>query len=376
MSWESTIIDCMFDQWLEESLGDPGELLSLAADNHATERRAGCRKLVLAAAWADCHGETTDPEQLSGSDSVLVDRFVRMGPLGTPLVAETCPSSLALAQQSSVVAARLLIGDALGIRHWLPQLWERVKAGEVMAWKAREVAHRTSELTVLSALVVDRIVTGQVELLAWGRFEKLLDATLLQVDEKTYQQRAARAAAQRDVRATQSGDGLRTLVARVDAGDATAFLALVNRVAECLADDGDEDPVAVRRSKAIGIIAYQARLRDLLARHAADSDAQPTPDQRVAAHQGDPTDPWAADLPAAGWETDRHGNVHQPSFDDLGRDIDEECWTSRQPYPDEDPGAEEPSVDDADLAWYRRERDDHRDTDDHDEDLCSHRQPR
>jgi len=192
MSWESTIIGCMFDKWLEESLGDPGELLSLAADNHATERRAGCRKLMLAAAWADCHGETTDPDQLSRSDSVLVERFVRMGPLGTPLVAETCPSSLALAQQSSVVAARLLIGDALGIRHRLPQLWERVKAGEVLAWKAREIARRTSELTMMCARIVDRIVTGQVELLAWGRFEKLLDATLLQVDEKTYQQRAAR----------------------------------------------------------------------------------------------------------------------------------------------------------------------------------------
>ena len=320
----------MFEQWLEESLGDPGELLSLAADNHANERRAGCRKLLLAAAWADCHGETTDPDHPSGSDSVLVDRLVRMGPLGTPLVAETCPSSLALAQQSSVVAARLLIGDALAIRHRFPQLWERVKAGEVMAWKAREVAHRTSELTVLSALVVDRIITGQIELLAWGRFEKLLDATLLQVDEKTYQQRAARAAAQRDVRATQSGDGLRTLVARVDAGDATAFLALVNRVAECLADDGDEDPVAVRRSKAVGIIAYQARLRDLLARHADQPDVHQTPEEQVTAHLADPTDPWAADLPTAGWETDRHGNVHQPCFDD----VDDDCWTTQQPSPE------------------------------------------
>ena len=278
-----------------------------------------------------------------------------MGPLGTPVVAETCPSSLALAQQSSVVAARLLIGDALSIRHRLPQLWERVKAGEVMAWKAREVARRTSELSVVSARVVDRIVTGQVELLAWGRFEKLLDATLLQVDEKTYQQRAARAAAQRDVRATQSGDGLRTLVARVDAGDATAFLALVNRVADCLADDGDEDPVAVRRSKAIGIIAYQARLRDLLARHANDPDPHQTPDEQVAAHLADPTDPWAADLPAAGWETDRHGNVHQPSFDDL----DDDCWTTQQPSPVEDKDVEEAPVDDADLARYQQQCDDH-----------------
>ena len=48
-----------------------------------------------------------------------------------------------------------------GIRHRLPQLWERVKAGEVLAWKAREVARRTTELSMLSARVVDRIVTGR-----------------------------------------------------------------------------------------------------------------------------------------------------------------------------------------------------------------------
>ena len=176
---------------------------------------------------------------------------------------------------------------------------------------------------------------------------------MLQVDEKTYQQRAAKAAAQRDVRATQSGDGLRTLVARVDAGDATAFLALVERVAECLADDGDEDPVAVRRSKAIGIIAYQARLRDLLARHADAPDSPPTPEERVAAHQGDPSDPWAADLPPAGWETARHGNVHQPCFDDL----DDDCWTSQSgPTDDDEPWSEESPVDDTDLAWHAQQR--------------------
>ena len=341
----------MFDMWFEQSLGDPSALLDLVSDTVATERRAGCRKLRLAAAWADCHGDTGDPDQ-AARRSVLVDRLVRMGPLGTPLVTETCPSSLALAQRTSVTSARLLIGDALTIRHRLPRLWDRVVAGEVWGWKAREIARRTSELGPVAAGAVDAVVTGQVELLAWGRFERLLDATLLQVDEATYQRRVARAAAQRDVRATQSSDGLRTLVARVEAGDAAAFLALVDRVAECLADDGDEDPVAVRRSRAVGIIAYQPRLRDLLARHADRPDTHPTADVQVAAHQADPTDPWAADLPTAGWETDRHGNVRQPGFDDL----DDDCWTSQRPSTADVPDGE-PPVDDKDLAWFQQQRD-------------------
>ena len=36
------------------------------------------------------------------------------------------------------------------------------------------------------------------------------------------------------------------------------MLALYQRVAECLAEDGDEDPLPVRMSKAIGIIAQPA----------------------------------------------------------------------------------------------------------------------
>ena len=129
------------------------------------------------------------------------------------------------------------------------------------------------------------------------------------------------------------------------------MLALYGQVAEALADEGDEDPLPVRMSKAIGVIANPARLIDLLARHHDDPDPHREPWEQVAAHQDDPTDPWADDLPAAGWETARHGNHHQPGFDD-----DEDCWDSQTP--DEDPGwADESPVDDADLDWYARERD-------------------
>ena len=59
--------------------------------------------------------------------------------------------------------------------------------------------------------------------------------------------------------ATDSDDGLKLIIARAVAGDAVWFLATINRLADLLALEGDEDPVGVRRSKAIGIIAQPAK---------------------------------------------------------------------------------------------------------------------
>ena len=187
-----------------------------------------------------------------------------------------------------------------------------------------------------------------MEQLPWASLLRALDAVLLQVDEATYREREQLAAAKREVRATQSEHGLRTLIARGEAGDVAMMLALYGQVAEALADEGDEDPLPVRMSKAIGVIANPARLIDLLARHHDDPDPHREPWEQVAAHRDDPTDPWADDLPAAGWQTARHGNHHQPSFDG-----DEDCWDSQTC--DEDPEwVEESPVDDADLDWYAR----------------------
>ena len=190
-----------------------------------------------------------------------------------------------------------------------------------------------------------------MEQLPWPTFLKALDATMLQVDESTYRERERLAAAKREVRATPSEDGLRTLIARGEAGDVTMMLALYQRVAECLADEGDEDPLPVRMSKAIGIIANPARLTDLLARHADDPDPHQEPWEKVAAHQNDPTDPWADDLPPAGWETSEHGNYHQPEPDD-------DAWWDH-PRTDDEQGEDrladassESEPDRDDLAWY------------------------
>ncbi|HYI57440.1 MAG TPA: hypothetical protein VEX66_04675 [Microlunatus sp.] len=64
----------MFESWLEESCREPSALLHLAADNLIAERRAGCRRLLIAAAWADCHGDPDD--RTPDHQTALVDQYV------------------------------------------------------------------------------------------------------------------------------------------------------------------------------------------------------------------------------------------------------------------------------------------------------------
>ena len=337
----------MFEDRLEAALGDRRALADLSASVQLDHKIAGCRKLVLAAAWADAHSSVDHPD-----GGPLVEQLVAIGPVGCPLVAETAAAGLVLPFQTSIQGVRGWIGDALNLRHRLPQLWARVVAGEVHHWKARAIAQATAELNPVTAGQVDDQITRWVEQLPWASLLRALEAIILQVDESAYQERERLAAAKREVKATPSEHGLRTLIARGEAGDVAMMLALYGQVAEALADEGDEDPLPVRMSKAIGVIASPARLIDLLARHHDDPDPHRAPWENVAAHE-DGTDPWASDLPPAGWETSRHGNHHQPGFDD-----DEDCWDSQTP--DEEPGlVDESPVDDADRAWYAREHAQH-----------------
>ncbi|MFP5283210.1 MAG: hypothetical protein ACLGIF_07150, partial [Actinomycetes bacterium] len=58
------------------------------------------------------------------------------------------------------------------------------------------------------------------------------------------------------------------------------FLAMVSRIADILAVEGDPDPVEVRKSKAIGILAQPAEALAMLLRHRGDNP-----------HPADPTEP-------------------------------------------------------------------------------------
>ncbi|HEX5882629.1 MAG TPA: DUF222 domain-containing protein [Actinomycetota bacterium] len=323
----------MFDEEVEAARGSAALLVDLVAANHAAEKRHGCRRLVLAAVWADAHGDpTAHPVDESEARPVRRSRpdlegLVRLGGLGTPLVAETCPAELGLAQQLSPGSARVLIADALDLRHRLPRLWERVVAGEVHAWKARTVAVRSRYLGLVAVAELDRLITPRLELVSWARFEKILDAMLLQVDPAAYSARVAESKARRGVWAGEAAAGLRTLIIRATQGDGSVFLAAVNRVADLLADEGDEDGVDVRRSKAVGILGNPAAALDLLHRHAGQSDVYDDP----WGYGPDPseTGPWQQ-ASAAGWADPHARRYHRPDPADPG------YQAGQQPPPDED----------------------------------------
>ena len=131
----------MFDPTVE--VATAAQLADRIAAVHATVREAECEELVLAAAWANVHYLDT------GADDYrpLVQRACAWGGDGCPQVAEHCAHELGALRGTGAVAARMLIADALDLRHRLPRLWMLVRTGAVRAWQARAVAQATHELS-------------------------------------------------------------------------------------------------------------------------------------------------------------------------------------------------------------------------------------
>lgn len=275
----------MFDSDLAEL--DAGRAALLAAELHRARVVAECRLLEVAAHWADLHSRPTDPQLRR----VAGERERVPGGAGTPGVQEFAAAELGALLETTTGSAWELIGDALDLRHRLPRLWSAVRSGRARVWKARKVAHATRHLDLAAAELVDEAVDGLIGALAWTRFENVLAAKIAEADPAGEEARAAAYEAQRFVEGGRTTEnGLKTLVARAASGDVIWFLATVGRIAEILATEGDHEPLDVRRSKAIGILARPDRALDLLRRHAMSPPASET----EPAHESGPeTDPEA-----------------------------------------------------------------------------------
>jgi hypothetical protein len=268
-------IECVFDNDDLVELDAAGTLAAAEANEH-TLITAETRRLQIAAHWADLHpGDSVPESQLPGSE-----RPVRLGGDGTPTVADFTPAELGCVLRISDGSACRLIGDALDLRHRLRLIWAAALTGQVPPYQARHIATTTRHLTAEQAAYVDAQLAPSLGALSWGRLQTLLDAKIIQADPVGAEQQAAAAAQERFVRLGRNSEhGLKLIIARATAGDAIWFKATIDRIADILTHRGDPDPVEVRRSKAIGILAQPALALQLLCQHQHDEwngPAEPT----------------------------------------------------------------------------------------------------
>ncbi len=263
------------------------------------------RELVLAAAWADAHDEDSLVAR-DGAGRVLpgTERARACGGDGTPRVAEFAVAELAVLLGVGHGSAVHLLRDALDVRERHPLWWAQITAvahadpaavadgsvAGVRVWQARRVAGmcHAAGLDRGQARWVDAASTRYAASLPWGRFEALVAAKIVEADPAGAAARERAAAMRRFVATGQTNEhGLKTLIVQANAGDVICLVALLDRVARILAVQGDTDPVAVRRAKAVEIVANPYACVRLLERHAtpATPDQQPG-DQQPGARPG------------------------------------------------------------------------------------------
>ncbi|HJV13288.1 MAG TPA: DUF222 domain-containing protein [Propionibacteriaceae bacterium] len=294
----------MFENDLAE-LDAAGTLAAAEANEH-TLTTAETRRLQLAAHWADLHpGDAVQVSRIPGTE-----RPVRLGGDGTPTIGDFAPAELGCVLRISDGSASRLIGDALDLRHRLPLLWAAAQAGQVPAYQARHIAAATRHLTAEQAGLVDQRLAPALGAVPFGRLQTLLQAAILAADPDAAEQAAEAAARERFVRLGRGSEhGLKLIIARAAAGDAIWFKATIDRIADILAQEGDEDPVEVRRSKAIGILAQPAEALQLLCQHQDDPWHGPTdPDDLAAEPAQDQID--LGQTTAARWPEPVEGRDH------------------------------------------------------------------
>lgn len=227
------------------------------------------QQVELVAAWADLHaGESPAGPQMRRGDVLPgSERSVQVGGDGTPRVREFAATELGVLLGTTTNAARGLLRDVLDLRHRHPRLWETVRTGRARFWQARQVVRHTRDhrLDRDQARWADARTAPHLGLVPWGRMLGVVEAATIEADPEGAEQRRLTEQLARFVRTGQCDDyGIKTLYARVEAGDAIFFLAMCDRIAQLLADRGDEDSTDVRRAKAVGILATPARALALL----------------------------------------------------------------------------------------------------------------
>ncbi|MDT0185028.1 hypothetical protein Q9S36_33095 [Microbacterium sp. ARD31] len=272
---------------------DADAILAAATEAERAARLAEVHKLELLSAWAAAH--STDPTQ--GPDGRVARRvgnvLRRVGGEGTPGVQDFCLGEIALARGAGVTATSNLLADVLDLEHRLPLTWAVTRRGECEPWVARRVARLSRHLPAANVHVVDAAVSRMIATEGIGRVLEVASAKVIEADTELHEERCEAERRRRYVGLGRTDEhGLRTLIARLEAGDAAAVDAIIHRVGEILAPRHPEAHPDELRAIAFGWLARPTELLALLLEH-----TEPEPD--VQADLGPDVDVDGPDEPPA-----------------------------------------------------------------------------
>ncbi|RYB88489.1 hypothetical protein EUA06_21070 [Nocardioides glacieisoli] len=259
---------------------DAKALLAAATEAERASRLAEVAKLELLSAWAAIH--STDPTE--GPDGYIARRvgnvLRQVGGDGTPGVQDFCLGEIALARGAGVTATSNMLADVLDLEHRLPLTWAVTRRGECEVWLARKVAKLSRHLPADRVHVVDTAVSRMIASEAPGRVLQVAEAKVIEADPALHEERCEAERRRRYIGLGRTDEyGLRTLIAKLEAGDAVAVDATVHRVAdiiEPLHPDASPDEL---RAIAFGWLARPAELFMLLLEHTdSEPDVEPEPD--------------------------------------------------------------------------------------------------
>ncbi len=154
-----------------------------------------------------------------------------------PEVSEFAAAELGARIGRSPYAAARLMADAQDLHHRHPQLWARVRAGEVRASYARHVTARTRDLGVEQAGYVDAAVAESADgRIAWSRFEALVEAKVAQAAPEVAREKEERASKARFAKKLRGeAHGMASFLVRADVATIDRIEAAVTAAATRLA---------------------------------------------------------------------------------------------------------------------------------------------
>ena len=206
---------------------DAAGLLAASSQAVRDRRLAEVRDLKVLAQWTAVHSDDPTDEW---------DRLVQLGGEGTPGVRDFCLGEIALARGTGVTATSYATADTLDLMFRLPETWAVCEAGDAELSVARRVAKLSRHLPADRVGVVDRAVARVIGHEAGGRVLAVAEAKIIEADPALHRGRVEAERRKRYVSLSRTDEhGLRTIIARVEAGDAVWVEAIVARVAEILA---------------------------------------------------------------------------------------------------------------------------------------------